>query len=117
MLANICNLLKKDPNVLKKMKIEDLCKKALADINTKLTSLAAAGDVLVLSRGVATIPLPGIDVPFHSRQLLGGVPAFRALLTSKLSADTVARELDTKLEHRYIPNVMAEPFSQVRHGP
>lgn len=31
-----------------------------------------------LDRGFATIPLPGIDVPFHSRYLWAGVMPFRA---------------------------------------
>lgn len=33
---------------------------------------------IVLERGFATIPLPGIDVPFHSRYLWAGVLPFRA---------------------------------------
>jgi fatty acid synthase subunit alpha, fungi type len=33
---------------------------------------------LKLERGFATIPLPGIDVPFHSRYLWAGVMPFRA---------------------------------------
>lgn len=41
---------------------------------------AAAGEHPALERGVATIPLPGVDVPFHSRFLLGGVPSFRKVL-------------------------------------
>jgi hypothetical protein len=31
-----------------------------------------------VDRGFATIPLPGIDVPFHSRYLWAGVMPFRA---------------------------------------
>jgi fatty acid synthase subunit beta len=33
---------------------------------------------ILLERGFATIPLPGIDVPFHSRYLWAGVLPFRA---------------------------------------
>jgi len=33
---------------------------------------------LKLERGFATLPLPGIDVPFHSRYLWAGVMPFRA---------------------------------------
>ncbi len=36
-----------------------------------------------LKRGVATIPLPGIDVPFHSEFLKDGVPAFRQILKNR----------------------------------
>ncbi|KUF91043.1 Fatty acid synthase subunit beta [Phytophthora nicotianae] len=38
------------------------------------------GRPFMLTRGLATIPLPGIDMPFHSRELLSGVPSFRELL-------------------------------------
>ena len=37
-----------------------------------------------LERGFATIPLPGIDVPFHSRYLWAGVLPFRACKCHKL---------------------------------
>jgi len=33
---------------------------------------------IVLQRGLATIPLSSIDVPFHSRYLWSGVMPFRA---------------------------------------
>ncbi|KAJ2352442.1 fatty acid synthase alpha subunit Lsd1, partial [Coemansia sp. RSA 2611] len=58
-------------------------------------------------RGRATIPLPGIDVPFHSSQLLPGVDEFRALLQDK----TRPENIDYSLLHlRYIPNLTAVPF-------
>ena len=38
----------------------------------------AAEGYIKLERGFATIPLPGIDVPFHSRYLWAGVMPFRA---------------------------------------
>ncbi len=37
-----------------------------------------------LERGFATIPLPGIDVPFHSRYLWAGVLPFRACMLNYL---------------------------------
>lgn len=37
-----------------------------------------AEEYIHLERGYATIPLPGIDVPFHSRYLWAGVMPFRA---------------------------------------
>ena len=37
---------------------------------------------IILERGYATIPLPGIDVPFHSRYLWAGVMPFRACKNS-----------------------------------
>ena len=63
-----------------------------------------------LQRGSATIPLPGIDVPFHSRKLLSGVPSFRKLLAPKLKLDTITAVLPLLVD-KYIPNVLAEPFS------
>lgn len=37
-----------------------------------------------LPRGQATIPLAGIDVPFHSRFLMSGVPGFRQTLRDRM---------------------------------
>lgn len=60
-----------------------------------------------LKRGKATIPLPGIDVPFHSRKLLPGVGAFRQLLSPRLALSTMER-IYHRLVGNYIPNVTAE---------
>ncbi|KAJ3106179.1 3-oxoacyl-[acyl-carrier-protein] synthase [Phlyctochytrium bullatum] len=59
-------------------------------------------------RGVATIPLVGIDVPFHSSFLLNGVGPFREILRKKLQAKFINV---AKLVGRYIPNLTAKPFS------
>ena len=40
--------------------------------------LKKAEGYIKLERGFATIPLAGIDVPFHSRYLWAGVMPFRA---------------------------------------
>ncbi|KAJ2832566.1 fatty acid synthase alpha subunit Lsd1, partial [Coemansia furcata] len=62
-------------------------------------------------RGRATIPLPGIDVPFHSRQLLTGVDEFRTVLREL----TQPENIDYSLLHlRYIPNLTAAPFEVSR---
>ncbi|KAJ2160631.1 fatty acid synthase alpha subunit Lsd1 [Coemansia sp. RSA 552] len=60
------------------------------------------------TRGTATIPLHGIDVPFHSQLLLGGVDALRKTLRAKL-APSRGTPLDA-LSGRYIPNLTAMPF-------
>ena len=44
----------------------------------KAKELQAKEGYITLERGFATIPLPGIDVPFHSRYLWAGVMPFRA---------------------------------------
>ncbi|KAJ2910492.1 fatty acid synthase alpha subunit Lsd1, partial [Coemansia aciculifera] len=62
-------------------------------------------------RGRATIPLSGIDVPFHSGHLLPGVDEFRALLQEKVQP----KNIDYSALHlRYIPNLTAVPFEMSR---
>lgn len=54
----------------------------------------------------AFVLVPGIDVPFHSAPLRGGVDDFRASLDAILPA-----EIDpTPLVDRYLPNLVARPF-------
>jgi fatty acid synthase subunit beta len=66
---------------------------------------------LVLVRGEATMPLKGIDVPFHSTQLacMGG--AFRHTLVNSISRASVRPE---DLIGRWIPNVTGKPFATDR---
>jgi len=64
--------------------------------------------LIPLERGMATIPLPGIDVPFHSHFLKGGVPPFRQILQQRMNVQALNKDL---LIGRYIPNVTAAPFS------
>jgi fatty acid synthase len=55
----------------------------------------------------AYVLVPGIDVPFHSRVLRRGVDSFRARLDELLPA-----EVDPSiLVDRYVPNLVARPFS------
>lgn len=58
----------------------------------------------------AVIPIPGIDVPFHSSRLVGGVSDFRAHLDSLIPQDI---NLETMVG-RYIPNLVARPFTLSR---
>ena len=57
-------------------------KEMLGDIVTECFDRAKAQQksegYIKLERGFATIPLPGINVPFHSRYLWAGVMPFRA---------------------------------------
>ncbi|CAL3968003.1 unnamed protein product [Diplocarpon coronariae] len=62
---------------------------------------------LDLQRGFATIPLKGIDVPFHSTFLRSGVKPFRSFLLKKINKTTID---PGKLIGKYIPNVTARPF-------
>ncbi|KAJ2392501.1 fatty acid synthase alpha subunit Lsd1, partial [Coemansia sp. RSA 2611] len=58
-------------------------------------------------RGKATVPLDGIDMPFHSPMLIDGVAVFRDALHSKINPDKVHADA---LCQRYIPNLTAKPF-------
>lgn len=58
----------------------------------------------------AVIPIPGVDVPFHSSRLVGGVADFRAHLDALIPEEI---NLDA-LVGRYIPNLVARPFALSR---
>ena len=79
-------------------------------VNVRARSAMNQGDVLKMQRGTATIPLPGIDVPFHSRFLRSGVASFRETLKRVYSVEQVERALP-RLLNLYVPNVIAKPFS------
>lgn len=78
-------------------------------ISTYATEIASRhkDERIQLTRGQATIPLKGIDVPFHSSHLSPGVSAFRRCLLQQIDNQT----LDVgKLTGKYIPNLTAQPF-------
>ena len=89
--------------------VDSVIEASLAEIVGNIASAKSAGKPYVMTRGTATIPLPGIDVPFHSRYLSGGVPAFRDCLKTKIDPARMKHALK-KLVGHYIPNVMAKPF-------
>ena len=62
----------------------------------------SSGETFKLKRGKATIPLPGIDVPFHSKYLLGGVPIFRDRLLKQLTRDRLNSIRVSELLGRYV---------------
>lgn len=64
-----------------------------------------------LERGAATIPLTGIDVPFHSTYLRNGIDAYRKFLEGKILEENIDPE---KLIGKFIPNVTGKPFSVER---
>ena len=53
-----------------------------------------------LERGFATIPLPGIDVPFHSRYLWAGVMPFRACECSTESSSIFSNKSHSQTSRR-----------------
>ncbi|KAJ2999622.1 3-oxoacyl-[acyl-carrier-protein] synthase [Globomyces sp. JEL0801] len=68
----------------------------------------AANGFIELERGYATIPLPGIDIPFHSSHIWSGVGPFRTFITRKIDRHHLNVDL---LINKYIPNLTAVPFS------
>ncbi|KAI1089803.1 fatty acid synthase beta subunit [Rostrohypoxylon terebratum] len=66
---------------------------------------------LELSRGKATVPLRGIDVPFHSSYLRPGVQSFRSFLLKNLEEKSIDPE---QLIGKYVPNLTARPFELTR---
>ncbi|KAL6151409.1 hypothetical protein ACJQWK_10672 [Exserohilum turcicum] len=79
------------------------------DIGALVTARVAASteQMPVLKRGVATIPLDGIDVPFHSSCLLPKMPAFRRVLQQYIEPGAINSKL---LVGKYISNVTGKPF-------
>ena len=61
-----------------------------------------------LQRGFATIPLPGIDIPFHSSHIWSGVGPFRSFISRKIDRHHLNVDL---LIGKYIPNLTAVPYS------
>ncbi|KAH9856627.1 fatty acid synthase [Lenzites betulinus] len=89
----------------------DQVKEMLGDIVVssydKAKEQQAKEGYIKLERGFATIPLPGIDVPFHSRYLWAGVMPFRAYLSKKINP---AHLNPDTLVGKYVPNLVAKPF-------
>ncbi|CAH7689739.1 fatty acid synthase subunit beta [Phakopsora pachyrhizi] len=113
-LTNVLNFLKVQKIDIEKlretMSLEEV-KQHLNEIVSECHKESVAKEkkqgYIVLERGFASIPLPGIDVPFHSRYLWAGVMPFRAYLSKKLNPAHMNPEL---LINKYIPNLTAEPF-------
>lgn len=80
----------------------------LDELITSARAKALKGPMpIVLQRGIATIPLQGVDVPFHSSHLRNGIEPFRAMLLDQIKE----QHLDpNKLIGKYIPNLTAKPF-------
>ncbi|MCO5566160.1 hypothetical protein L7F22_019836 [Adiantum nelumboides] len=77
----------------------------IVDASYSIAKEEAAKGRIEPKRGKATIPLPGIDVPFHSSVLRGGVAEFRSYLSKRVGAIK-----PKTLVGKYIPNLTAKPF-------
>ncbi|KAI9848828.1 MAG: beta subunit of fatty acid synthetase [Sclerophora amabilis] len=62
---------------------------------------------LELKRGSATIPLRGIDVPFHSTYFRSNLRAFREVLLRNITPASVD---PNKLIGKYVSNITGQPF-------
>ena len=58
-------------------KVKEMLKDIVNSCYDSAVEKQKAEGYIVLERGLATIPLPGLDVPFHSRYLWSGVMPFR----------------------------------------
>jgi fatty acid synthase subunit beta len=109
-LAGVTNFLKKQQIDIEEMRsnIEE-AKGALREIIRGCAEATLKKPVpLELERGFATIPLRGIDVPFHSTFLRSGVKPFRSFLMKKINKTTID---PSRLVGKYVPNVTAKPFA------
>ncbi|EIW84299.1 fatty acid synthase [Coniophora puteana RWD-64-598 SS2] len=113
-LTNVLNYLKLQKIDIAKLtetytveKVKEMLSDIVMECFDRAKALQAASGYIVLERGFATIPLPGIDVPFHSRYLWAGVMPFRAYLSKKINASLLNPDM---LIGKYIPNLVAKPF-------
>ena len=110
-LTGVTNYLKAQKidiqQLMDEMSLEDVKAHLVEIIRECAKQTVAKPKPLDLQRGFATIPLKGIDVPFHSTFLRSGVKPFRSFLLKKINKTTID---PSKLIGKYIPNVTARPF-------
>lgn len=102
-LSEVCNRLYRasSPTAFTVNEMMPLIREALPGCPTATAQIE-------LQRGAATIPLRGIDVPFHSNSLRGGIGSYRKVLEEKIVEDSIYPE---KLVGKWIPNVTGMPFA------
>ena len=91
-----------------KLSIDDVKAHLVEIIRESAKKTTSKPQPIELERGLAIIPLKGIDVPFHSTFLRSGVKPFRSFLLKKINRTTID---PGKLVGKYIPNVTAKPFA------
>lgn len=114
-LTNVLNYLKAQKidiqQLMQTLSLDAVRDKLVSIIKECAAATAAKPAPLELQRGFATIPLRGIDVPFHSTFLRSGVKPFRSFLLRKIHRTSID---PAKLVGKYIPNVTARPFALTR---
>ncbi|THV07258.1 fatty acid synthase [Dendrothele bispora CBS 962.96] len=88
-------------------KVKEMLTDIVKECHARVLDQQKAEGHIQLERGFATIPLPGIDVPFHSRYLWAGVMPFRTYLSKKINPTHLNPDM---LIGKYIPNLIAKPF-------
>ncbi|KAF8525925.1 hypothetical protein BU17DRAFT_74311 [Hysterangium stoloniferum] len=113
-LTNVLNYLKVEKVDIEKLtekfsveKVREMLTEIVEECLKRALDQQKAEGYIHLERGFATIPLPGIDVPFHSRYLWAGVMPFRAYLSKKINPSQLDPDM---LIGKYVPNLTAEPF-------
>ncbi|KAL8824962.1 MAG: hypothetical protein Q9191_004700 [Dirinaria sp. TL-2023a] len=110
-LTNVTNYLKAQKvdiqSLMQRMSLEDVKARLVDIIKESAKQTEARPKPIELQRGFATIPLKGIDVPFHSTFLRSGVKPFRSFLLKKINKTSID---PSKLVGKYIPNVTAKSF-------
>ncbi|KAF8071859.1 fatty acid synthase [Lyophyllum atratum] len=117
-MTNVLNYLKVQKIDIAKLtetytveKVKEMLGDIVKSCHEKAVEQQKAEGYIKLERGFATIPLPGIDVPFHSRYLWAGVMPFRAYLSKKINPTHLNPDM---LVGKYIPNLVAKPFEVSR---
>ncbi|KAH7913599.1 hypothetical protein BJ138DRAFT_606981 [Hygrophoropsis aurantiaca] len=117
-MTNVLNYLKVQKIDIAKLtetftveKVKEMLGDIVSESFNRAKEQQQAEGYIKLERGFATIPLPGIDVPFHSRYLWAGVMPFRAYLSKKINASLLNPDM---LVGKYIPNLVARPFEVTR---
>ncbi|TFK75163.1 fatty acid synthase [Pluteus cervinus] len=117
-MTNVLNYLKVQKVDIAKLtetytveKVKEMLSDIVKSCHERALEQQKAEGHIKLERGFATIPLPGIDVPFHSRYLWAGVMPFRAYLSKKINPTDLNPDM---LIGKYIPNLVARPFEVSR---
>ncbi|THV02954.1 hypothetical protein K435DRAFT_852388 [Dendrothele bispora CBS 962.96] len=104
-MTNVLNYLKVKKGHLEK--VTEMLTDIVNECHARALDQQKAEGHIRLERGFATIPLPGIDVPFHSRYLWAGIMPFRTYLSKKINPTHLNPDM---LIGKYIPNLIAKPF-------
>ncbi|KAL4865130.1 hypothetical protein BDV12DRAFT_200413 [Aspergillus spectabilis] len=101
MMRNICDDLSQIAALDSAKLIKEL-------IDRHVCNAQSANNQAPLTRGRATIPLAGVDIPFHSQMLRGHIDDYRQYLRRHLRISDVKPE---ELVGRWVPNVVGLPFA------